>query len=386
MIRVLTATTECIDDPDAAVGDIKRQLDCEHKLLQNSVGIISCHYEFALTGAAGCIGKALPFDTLGAITGTHGSAKGADQLQFTVMVLTSDDVRFTTALSPSLKGDCARKIEDTYTQNADKAERPGLILVYAPFMLENSGDAYVNELSRVSGGVPCFGTIAIDDTADFRYCFSLFNGEHYPDRMPLLFIYGDIRPRFFLATISQAKLVKDEVLITSSEGHVLKEVNGRPIVEYFEKMGLTKASETSYAMASLAFMLDYGDGTPLVARVFVSLNENKYAVCAGAMPEGAKMYMGIFDRQDVLDTTGQTIREAVGGAGQASGMLIYSCISRSMTLGADQLAEVELVSTAAGGKIPFLMAYSGGEICPTQVNAGTAVNRFHNDTCIICIF
>ena len=38
------------------------------------------------------------------------------------------------------------------------------------------------------------------------------------------------------------------------------------------------------------------------------------------------------------------------------------------------------------GKIPFLMAYSGGEMCPTQHTGGNAVNRFHNNAFVACLF
>jgi hypothetical protein len=385
MIRIITASTEYIDDLDAAVEDIKNQLDCEHNLLKHSVGLISCHYEFVLSGAVEAVGKALPFDTVGAISSVNGTAKGTGTLRLTIMAITSDDARFKTAISPSLKKDAAKAVEDTYTKNVEPGEKPSLLLVYAPFMLENSGDEYVRILSRASGGAPCFGTLAVDDTPDFHNCFMIRNGEYYADRMALLFMYGNIRPRFFLATISSNKVLDRSALITSSEGHVLKEVNGRHMVEYFEDMGLTKASETAYALTSLPFMLDYGDGTPLVARVFIGLNENKHAICAGAMPEGATLYMAVFDKNDVLFTTGNTIGEALK-AEPSAGMIVYSCLSRSMTLGSAQFAETELVSKMVGGRVPYMMAYSGGEICPTQVNGDVAVNRFHNNTFIVCAF
>ncbi|GHV95321.1 hypothetical protein AGMMS50293_16410 [Spirochaetia bacterium] len=385
MFRTLTASTEYIDDLDAAVADIKAQLDCERNLLAHSAGIVACHYEFALSGALGAICKALPFDTVGTITSAHGTAKGKGVLLLTVMVLTSDDVSFKTALSQSLKTESAKAIEAVYTQNTG-AEKPGLMLAYAPFMVANSGDEYVNVLGRVSGGVPCFGTLAIDDTPDFHNCFMIHNGEYYQDRMSLLLMYGNIKPRFFLATISTDKVLDHPALITSSEGHLLKEVNGRPITDYFEEMGLTKASETAYAMTSLPFMLDYGDGTPPVAKVFIGLNENRHAICAGAMPEGSTLHLAVFDKEDVLLTTGSSIHEAVASARDASGMLIYSCVSRSMTLGSDQFAEVDLVTKEVGGRLPFMLAYSGGEICPTRVNSGGAINRFHNDTFILCVF
>jgi hypothetical protein len=212
----------------------------------------------------------------------------------------------------------------------------------------------------------------------------IYRGEHYRDRMALILAYGPVNPRFYLATISKDRILNKAALITASEGHILKEVNGRPVVEYFESLGLTKASETSYAMTSLPFMLDYGDGTPPVSKVFIGLNENKYAICAGVMPEGSTLYIGVFDKGDVLFTTGETADEALSGK-TPQGMLIYSCISRSMSLGSDLLAELNLVSQKAG-ETPFMMAYSGGELCPTRINKGTAVNRFHNNTFIVCTF
>jgi hypothetical protein len=213
----------------------------------------------------------------------------------------------------------------------------------------------------------------------------LYKGVHYRDRMSMILCYGDINPRFFLASISEAKILDRAALVTSAEGHILKEVNGRPVTEYFENLGLTKASETSYAMTSLPFMLDYGDGTPPVSRVFIGLNENKHAICAGVMPEGSTLYLGVFDKGDVLETSARAIKEAMEQEADPSLILGYSCISRSMSLGSDIFAEVNLIRRGAAGQAPVLMAYSGGEICPTRISDSSAINRFHNNTCILCM-
>jgi hypothetical protein len=138
-------------------------------------------------------------------------------------------------------------------------------------------------------------------------------------------------------------------------------------------------------MTSLPFMLDYGDGTPPVSKVFIGLNENKHAICAGAMPEGSTLYLGVFDKEDVLLTSGKVIAEAMRGD-NPSVVFVYSCISRNMSLGSDLFAEVNLVKKEVAKKAPVLMAYSGGEMCPTQINQSAAINRFHNNTIILCIF
>ncbi|MDR2403338.1 MAG: FIST C-terminal domain-containing protein [Spirochaetaceae bacterium] len=385
MIRALTVFTENIDDPAAAVEEIQAQLEKGPGFLKNTVGIIACHYEFVLAGTAKAICASLPFDTAGTISSVQATNESQGTLLLTILILTSDDVEFKTVITSSLRTDSGKAIEEAYTR-VSGGEKPALIFTFAPFLLENSGDGYVDVISRISGGAPCFGTLAVDDTSDFRECYMVYNGEHYRDRMSLILCYGNINPHFYLAAISEDKLLDRAALITSSQGHILKEVNGRPVVEFFENLGLTKASETSYAMTSLPFMLDYGDGTPMVSKVFIGLNEQKHAICAGTMPEGSTLYIGVFDKGDVLLTSGKLIGQALREVESPSVILGYSCISRSMSLGSDLFAEVDLVRGEIAGKVPALLAYSGGEICPTRINAAFAINRFHNNTIILCIF
>ncbi|MDR3123533.1 MAG: FIST C-terminal domain-containing protein [Treponema sp.] len=385
MIRTVTAFTENIDDPGAAAAEIRAQLGRTEGLLKHAVGIIACHYEFVLSGTAKAVCESLPFEVAGTISSTQAVNGGKGTLFLALLVLTSDDVSFKTGITGSLKSEPEKQIEAAYRSLSEGA-RPAFMLAFGPFMVENSGDDYVTTLSRISGGVPCFGTLAVDDTTDFRECYMVYGGDHYREQMALVLCYGDIHPKFYVASISKDKLLDKAALITSSEGHILKEVNGKPVVEYFEDLGLTKASETSYALASLPFMLDYGDGTPLVSKVFIGLNEQKHAICAGKMPEGSTLYMGVCDKEDVLLTTGKIIRQALAETPHSSVMIGYSCISRSMTLGSDIFAEIDLIQQENAGKLTTFLAYSGGEICPTQINETAAINRFHNNAIVLCVF
>jgi hypothetical protein len=388
MIQTIVSYTTEIDDPERAIEEVKSRLQSGGALRKNTVGILACHYEFVLSGVVKALCEALPFPVLGAITSAQAAPGVSDTLFLTLMVLTSDEVEFAVARTDSLRGgEPGRIIAQTYAETASaKEEKPALILAYAPFMVENSGDEYVNVLTEASSGAPCFGTLAVDDTADFSNCFMIHDGEHYNDRMSMLLIYGDIKPKFFIATISPDKILGKSALVTKSAGHILMEVNDRPVVEYFEDLGLTKASETAYAMTSLPFMLDYGDGTPQVSKVFIGLTPEGYAICAGAMPEGSTLYIGVFDKADVLLTTRGAVEKALASAEGASGLLIYSCISRSMSLGAEQLLELDLVKEQVASGLPFMMAYSGGEICPTRVSEAKAINRFHNNAFVACVF
>ncbi|MDR3050894.1 MAG: FIST C-terminal domain-containing protein [Oscillospiraceae bacterium] len=385
-MRTLYAHTFEMDDFEVAIAEIHAQLDLANNQRANTLGILACHKEFVRTGAAQAICKSLPFEVIGSVTTTQAVPGQEGDLILTLLVLTSDEERFSTALTDTLNGPWAQSIEDGYKKAAAALPgAPALALILTPFMVQNSGDAYVDVLTRVSGGVPCFGTMSIDNSNTFADCFVLCGGEAYIDRMAIALVHGDIHPRFFLATISKEKILPQSALITSSDGHLLKEVNGRPVIEYFTKLNLVDASQTSYAMASLPFVVDYNDGTPPVSKVFISLDEEQHAICAGAMPEGSTLYLGVFDKQDVLLTTRTAVEQALAET-NPSVMLIYSCIARSISLGGEVMVELETVQDALGTRCPFMMAYSGGEFCPTQVRGDKAINRFHNNSFILCAF
>ena len=383
MIKTFTLCTAEVDDVEVATREILDQLKGQ-TLLKNTVGIVACHQEYVLSGAAKAICEALPFDVAGTVTTGQAVSGERGILLFTAMVMTSDDVVFKTVITSSLLGDYEKAIREAYAIAAKDVGRPALVLSFAGFMLENSGDEYVRVITDASGGAPCFGTLAVDDSLDFASSFMIYNGEHYRDCMAMVLAFGDIRPKFYIGTISKEKIIERPALITASNGHVLKEVNGRPVIEFFEEMGLKEASETAYAMNSVPMMLDYNDGTPQVSKVFISLNERGEAICAGAMPEGSSLYFGVFDKEDVLLTTGKAVHRAIEENPDCNGMLMYSCISRNMSLIGDILAEADIVSEKAGD-CPFMMVYSGGEMCPTTVGSAGAINRFHNNTFILCI-
>lgn len=386
MIQSYTAYTNEIDDLELAAQEILRQLNPGENAMKNTVGILSCHCEFYFSGAMQAVSKGLPFPVVGAVTTGQAVQGQAGSMLLTVMMLTSDDVQFSTAVSDVLDIGTASAVERAYTQARDALPgQPELMLVYAPFIPAIPGDIYLDALTEVSGGVPCFGTQGVDDGTTFDHCFALMDGEHFSDRLVLLLMSGDVHPQFFIATISGDKILHEGALITSSAQNLLKEVNGHPVVEYFRDLGLTGASEAMYAMTSLPFMVDYNDGTPMVSKVFIRLDEENNALCAGIMPEGSTLYLGVFDKSDVLLTTANTLKKAME-AKNLHNMLIYSCVSRSVSLGGEILAELELMQNTIGQRFSYMAAYSGGELCPTLLRGQAATNRFHNNAFTVCVF
>ena len=383
MIKCLSAYTTELSSADDAKTLILSQIGAWGPLLKSSLGIVSCSYDYIESGIAAEVCEALPFATVGTVSTLQACSMKSGAFLFALLVLTSDEVVFTAQLSPSFGSEPYAAIQAAY-RGISYAEVPALILSFAPFTITHSGDDILAALNAVSGGIPCFGTLATDDSGDLFRCLALFNGGAYSERMALVGIHGQISPRFYVATLSEDKILGKPALITKSDSHILKEVNGRPILSYFEELGLDGTIEKKYAMSSLPFVMDYGDGTPPALRALLTLTPERHALCSGFMQEGATMYIGILDKEDILFTTQTALEEALEHDKAASCLLCYSCSSRSTTLGSRQMAEMELTKNLIGNRVPFLMAASGGELCPTGFTQDALINRYHSNTFIIC--
>jgi hypothetical protein len=106
----------------------------------------------------------------------------------------------------------------------------------------------------------------------------------------------------------------------------------------------------------------------------------------GAAPINSTLGIGSLNADDVMDGTEYVVRESLKNSSGCGCLLLYSCIVRNFVLGYDNGAEIEKVQSCGGNEIPYLFAYSGGEICPVYTQGGQLVNRFHNMRAVSCIF
>ena len=151
--------------------------------------------------------------------------------------------------------------------------------------------------------------------------------------------------------------------------------------DYFSSIGLLQGDGVE-ALSSVPFVVNYNDGTQPIARAIYQLNSDGSAVCAGAMPEGGTLSIGRMDVDDILNTAEQSLNKLLAHEGLC-GIITFPCLGRNMVLGVDPFAEVNKVRAVIDGKLPWHLAYSGGEVCPVYSENGI-VNRFHNFTFIAC--
>ena len=385
-MKVLSAYTYEIDRVDIAVSEILSQLNLKENLCKNAVGIVTCYTEYLESGVIKALDEALPFEIMGCTTLASGIVNKSGLLMLSLMVLTGDDVVFSSVLSGSLFDEQEKPLIDAYnTALAALGESPSMVMTFAPFIHHVGGELIADILDKACGGIPLFGTLAIDHTRDYHESQTIFRGAGYLRECVVLLISGNIHPRFFVASISEQKAQKQKAIITESSGNILKAVNGMSFLEYLHTFKMDLGDDSSEGLNTVPILVDYNDGTPPVARAIYILSEEGNAICGGRMPVNSTLAIGNIDYTEVVESSNRLAEEMISTAEGCNGAMLFTCLSRSLVLGSDALAEINAVQKAISDRIPYIMAYSGGEICPVYNKEGT-VNRFHNFSLIACIF
>ena len=386
-MKVLTAFTYEIDDINVAVSEILDQLDLKNNLSKNAIGIITCYTEFLDSGVVSALCDALPFGVVGCTTLANGTANELGLLMLGLMVLTGDDISFSSALSDSLFDEQEAPLEEAYQKaSASLDGYPVMVMTFAPLINHVGGELIAELLDKACSGIPLFGTLAMDHTRDYHKSQTIYNGKGYRNECAILLISGNIHPRFFIASISEQKAQKQKAIITQSTGNVLQAVNNVPFKEYLNTFNMIQGDNSTEGLNTIPIVLDYNDGTQPVTRAIYLLTEEGYAVCGGKMPVNSTLAIGSIDYDEVVESSGQLMKEALASATDVNGILLFPCLSRSLVLGSDALAEIKTVANELNGSLPYMMAYSGGEICPIYTDDGKSLNRFHNFTLVVCVF
>ncbi|MDR2902951.1 MAG: FIST C-terminal domain-containing protein, partial [Clostridiales bacterium] len=265
--------------------------------------------------------------------------------------------------------------------------KPSLMLSFSPLLLNFSSDFYVDVMTKISGNVPNFGTIAVDHTSDYHEAQVLLNGQEWKDRFAVLLFHGPVKPVFYVGNISGEKIFTDKSVITAAKGNRLQMVNGVSAIDYLLSLGLAQNEDGSIAgMNAIPLIVDYNDGTTSIVRSLFKLTPEGYAVCSGDLQEGATLSIGRFDEKDIVVTARRVVSKALATEKHQT-LLMYSCIGRYFFQGYDATAEFRSVLDCVSQKdAVYLSAYAGSEICPVYDNKGDLFNRNHNHSFIVCGF
>jgi hypothetical protein len=386
MIKMLNAYTTEIDDVDAAAGALTEQIG-EENLLKNSVGLLSCYSEFVDSGVIAALAGRLPFDIVGVTTMASATGTDYDMYALSLSVMTSDDVSFSTSITEPLTADSIDSSLDAAYGDARSrlAGDPSFIIALLPLAQTLSGADMLKSLDSICCGVPIFGTLSCDVTMFMKNVFTVRGGDADPKAAAMILMHGDVQPKFIISSLPDQNISRNKAVVTESEGCVVKKVNGLCLLDYLESVGMTTYDREGVTAVDLPIMVYYGDGSHPVALKVYDIFENGDALFAGEVPEGAYISIGQVDHDSIMDTAAYALNQIQNkkGAGCA---IIFTCVSRMVALLPNQYEEIETTTAAIGGRLPYMLSYAGGEICPIYDDEGKTHNKLHSYTFTACIF
>ncbi|MDR0584251.1 MAG: FIST C-terminal domain-containing protein [Treponema sp.] len=385
MIRLLTAYTQEADDPAKAAGEILEQLDLAKNQLAHSAALLFCHSEFIKSGIAKAVSESLPFETLGCTSQHFALAGASGEIMLTVTVLTGDDMEFAVGLSGPLTAENAEGcIKALYQKTAASLDSPPeLVFTLLPTIYSLGGDDMVAALDRACGGIPAFGTSALDIHMDCRHPQIFYQGTAYDDRMALLLLKGPIKPRFFSFAFPLKSVFTQEAVITGAEEGKITGINNMPAISFIKELGLIEKDGHSVSLA-FPLVIDYRDEAEPQLVIIHDTNPEGALICSKNVRVGGILNIGAITADYVLESMNillQTIKKNEDSAG----FFVFSCFLRNVVLGGNSAAEIELVQKEMSGfPVPYLFLYSAGEVCPQYTKSGEGVNRFSVFALIAC--
>ncbi|MDR0852976.1 MAG: FIST C-terminal domain-containing protein [Clostridiales Family XIII bacterium] len=384
MIKAINAYTNNIESPEFAVSEIREQLNWLVNKRANAVGIVTCHSDFLDNGTVELLAQDSPFDIVGITTIFSGSQSHNGAEGLTLQVLTSDEEVFVTKFSEPLTEDSEAGVKRAYKEAVSEMRaHPTMMFTFAPLPKTVPGDDIVRWLDEISDGVPNFGALAIDSTLDFSQSRSIFNGDYSWNRIALVLVYGNVSPRFLVSELPEINMLPGQGVVTGANVNVLTEVDGAPLLQYLDSLGLI--SEGMITIEDKPFFFDSGDGSKPIARALLFITDEGNGVLGGRVHVGDTIRIGVNSYEDVVNSA-KLMFDTAFNLPNVSNIVSCSCMSRFFCLGENTSGEIDMAATASGGNVPFIIGYTGGEICPVPTATGESVNRFHNFTLTACVF
>jgi len=373
---MLSAYTTEIDEINDAYDEIIKQIDLNN-LDTHSVGILYCHPEFAESGVATAICDRLPFDVIGMTVAAVAGNGSLGTYGLSLCVLTGNDISFKSIYTdPFTAEDFEAKIDTAYQQaRASMAQDPAFIISCFPMMNELMGYRMLDAMDKSCAGLPIYGGVCYGINFGNEKSCTLFNNQSSPNAIGMILVNGNVQPEFKAMALPDRYTRHDRAVITESEGPILRKVNDMPMLDYLSSVGYT-------VQTGAPIMVYYeGNDKPIALSIYMTFEDGSI-LCGGECPVGAAIALGDISREVVLETSNESIKYITEAQGK-NAAIIVPCSVRYFALYPESDEEMQLTADAL--KIPYIMGYTGGELCPVADKNGVLRNRFHNFTYTSCL-
>ncbi len=225
-------------------------------------------------------------------------------------------------------------------------------------------------------------------------------GDDLALREPLVFTYGHSSTTGLIALIiDEDKIAVKGIAacgwkpigitktITKSIDNVVYTIDGQPALDLVLKwLGLTMdhdstASSTVVNLgAYYPFQLERENAPPVMRTAMLGNTKDRSLICAGNVPQGAKVRFSLPPDFDVIDTVVEECNELKNESQpEADALIMFSCISRYLSFGVMTSEEIEKIRQV--WQAPMVGFFSYGEFGKSKRGR----HEFHNNTCCVVV-
>lgn len=369
------------DDPDSldAIDEVIEQVASDLGGAQPKAALLFCSVEYDHQILLDRIQERWPGLPLvgGTTDGEFSSSLGFCDDSVMLTVFSGDGLVVRSGLGRNLSGDLDAAVLAAVA-SAGEVNPAVCLTSFAP---STDASAVIRGLSKHLPGVKCpvLGGLS-GDHREFDQMHEFFGSEVLCDALPILLIEGPVRSSWGVG--SGWFPIGDDLIVTSSEGSVVSEIDGRPALAVYQERYGDMPSQ-SLGEYPLAYMDDSG---AWCLRATHLMDEQAGTLTfAGAIPQGARVRFTLVAEDGLLSGSEESLRRALDTfeGGEPSIALIFSCAARKWVLGSEASKEVDLLKSVLidQGLTDLVLAglYCFGEIAPSH---GSLANGFHNETCV----
>ncbi|MBS1947539.1 MAG: FIST C-terminal domain-containing protein [Bacteroidetes bacterium] len=173
--------------------------------------------------------------------------------------------------------------------------------------------------------------------------------------------------------------------VTKSVGNVVYTIDNQPALDIVIKyLGLTldEGSTANNMVVNLGayypLQLEREDAPPVMRTAMLGNTEDRSLICAGNVPQGAKIRFSLPPDFDAIDTVVNECADLKNEKqSKADAVIMFSCISRYLSFGVMTGEEIERVRQVWNA--PFIGFFCYGEFGKSK----RGKHEFHNNTCCV---
>ena len=256
--------------------------------------------------------------------------------------------------------------------------------IIASGWLHTDGEQIVKGIEEGYGSndVTVFGGMAGDDLA-LREPVVFSYGKHSVTGLVAIIIDEDKIDVKGIATCGW-KPIGTTKTVTRSIGNVVYTIDDKPALDLVIKyLGLdidggSKTDIVTNIGAYHPLQLERENAPPVMRTAMLGNKEDRSLICAGNVPQGAKVRFSLPPDFDVIDTVVTECTDLKNEKQhEADAMIMFSCISRYLSFGVMTSEEIERVINVWDA--PFIGFFSYGEFGKSKKGK----HEFHNNTCCV---